>query len=196
MRRLKKDYPWCVLLLPANEITQTDSSSMMSEMFYRVAATTTRTYWLIIRSLTPANLVVLVQSLAYWTAVAVCRNNMPIETWSIASSKRMTFLIVTLYVDLSDCLMNSFMALTFSLDLLVALFVIATTIAVSSSLSLSLNNYLSLQKKISPMIVSTMSVEMMNLIKSANRSMCWCKMLMRFTLFLKYSFLSWSNNAW
>ncbi len=195
MRRLKKDYPRCVLLSPANDITQTDSSSMMSKMFYRVTTTTTRTYWLIIRSLTPANLVVLVRSLAYWMDVDVCQNNMPIETWSIVSSKRMTFLIVTLYVDLSNCLMNSFMVLTFSLDLLVALFMIATTITMSSSLSLSLSNYLSLQKKISPMIVSTMSAEMTNLIESANRSMCWCKMLMCFTLFLKYSFLYWSNNA-
>ncbi|KAH9575709.1 hypothetical protein CY35_01G125000 [Sphagnum magellanicum] len=102
---------------------------------------------------------------------------MLIETWSIASSKRMMFLIVTLYTDSLDCLTNSFMALTFSLDFLTALFAIASAVVVSSSLSLSLNNCSSLQKKISPMIMLTMS-------------MCWCKVLMRFTLFLKYSFLS------
>ncbi len=43
------------------------------------------------------------------------------------------------------------------------------------------------------MIVLTMLAEMMNSIESAVRSVCWCKVLMRFTLFLKYSFLCWSN---
>jgi hypothetical protein len=69
-------------------------------------------------------------------AIFVYWNDVPIKTWSIASSKRVTFLIVTLYVDSSNCLMNSFMALTFSLDFLAALFAIASTAVMSSSLSI------------------------------------------------------------
>jgi hypothetical protein len=94
-----------------------------------------------IKSLIPANLAVLVWSLTCWMAIVLCLNDMAIETWSIADSKCVMFLIVTLYVDSSDCLTNSFMALTFSLDFLVALFAIALIITIMSlSLSLLLSN--------------------------------------------------------
>jgi len=84
----KINCPRCVLLSPTSEIAQTNSLLMMLEMFCRRAVTMTQTYWVTIRSLIPANLVVLVQSLACWMATIVCRNDMPIETWSIANSKR------------------------------------------------------------------------------------------------------------
>jgi hypothetical protein len=135
-----------------------------------------------------------VRSLACWMVVVVYRNDMPIETWSIATSKCVTFLIITLYVNSWNCLTNSFVVLLIYLDFLAALFPIASTATMSSSL-LSLSSYLSLRKKILPMIVSTMSAEMTNSIESTFRSMCWCKVLMRFTLLLKYSFLSWLDSA-
>jgi hypothetical protein len=117
--------------------------------------------------------------------VVVCQNDMPINTWSIASSKCVMFFIMTLYVNSSDCLTNSFMALTFSLDFLVALFTIALVVVMSSLLSVSLSSYSSLQKKISSMIVLTMSTKMTNSIEFTVRSMCWCKVLMRFWRILK-----------
>jgi hypothetical protein len=42
-------------------------------------------------------LAVLVRSLACWMALTVCRNDMPLPTWSIARLNRMMFLTVTMY---------------------------------------------------------------------------------------------------
>jgi len=63
-RRLKNDWPRCVLPSPANDIAQTDSSSRQSTICCSVEPTKMWTYSPTIRSVMLANLAILVRSLA------------------------------------------------------------------------------------------------------------------------------------
>ncbi|CAK9234593.1 unnamed protein product [Sphagnum troendelagicum] len=143
----------------------------------------------------PANLAVLVRSLACWMALAVCRNDMPLLTWSIARLNPMMFLMVTVYEcglsssSSTSLRMNNFMALVFSLNFLAAFLAAAPTTSTSSASSLSTTTSSS-WKNMSPMIVFTMLALIMNISMSLLRSIYRCSVFATLILLSKKCCLS------
>ncbi|KAH9544949.1 hypothetical protein CY35_12G021900 [Sphagnum magellanicum] len=143
----------------------------------------------------PANLAVLVRSLACWMALAVCRNDMPLPTWSITRLNRMMFLMVTVYECRSSSSsstslrMNNFMALVFSLSFLAAFLAGALTTSSLSASSLSMTT-LSSRKNMSPMIVFTMLALIMNISILLSRSIYRCSVFATLILLSKKCCLS------
>ncbi|CAM6014770.1 unnamed protein product [Sphagnum balticum] len=143
----------------------------------------------------PANLAILLHSLACWMALAICRNNMPLPTWSIARLNRMMFLMVTVYEcgstssSLTSLGMNNFMALVFSLSFLAAF--LAAVPTTSSSLASSLSTTTSSSRKnMSPMIVFTMFALIMNVNMSLSTSIYRCSVFATLILLSKKCCLS------
>ncbi|CAK9228044.1 unnamed protein product [Sphagnum troendelagicum] len=146
-----------------------------------------------------ANLAVLVHSLACWMALAVCQNDMPLPTWSIARLNRMMFLMVTVYEcgssssSSTSLRMNNFMALVFSLSFLAAFLATApTTSSSASSLSTTTS---SSRKNMLPMIVFTMLAFtmlalIMNVSMSLSRSIYRCSVFVTLILLSKKCCLS------
>ncbi|KAH8932781.1 hypothetical protein BDL97_19G092700 [Sphagnum fallax] len=147
----------------------------------------------------PANLAILVRSLACWMALAVCRNDMPLLTWSIARLNRMMFLMVTVYECKSSSSsstslkMKNFMALVFSLSFLAAFLAAApTTSSSASSLSTTTS---SSRKNMSPMIVFMMLALIMNVSMSLSRSIYQCSVFVTLILLSKKCCLSFLDAA-
>ncbi|CAK9214614.1 unnamed protein product [Sphagnum troendelagicum] len=143
----------------------------------------------------PANLAILVRSLACWMALAICRNDMPLPMWSIARLNRMMFLIVTVYEfgssssSSTSLRMNNFMALVFSLSFLAAFLAAAPTTLLLSASSLSTTTSSS-RKNMSPIIVFTMLTLIMNVSMSLSRSIYRCSVFGTLILLSKKCCLS------
>ncbi|KAH8933453.1 hypothetical protein BDL97_18G030800 [Sphagnum fallax] len=143
----------------------------------------------------PTNLAVLVRSLACWMALAICRNDMPLPTWSIARLNRMMFLMVMVY-ECGSCSssstslrMNNFMALVFSLSFLAAFLAAVPTTSSSSASSLSTTTSSS-WKNMSPMIVFTMLALIMNISMLLSKSIYRCNVFATLILLSKKCCLS------
>ncbi|CAK9267123.1 unnamed protein product [Sphagnum jensenii] len=143
----------------------------------------------------PANLAILVRSLACLMALAICRNDMPLPMWSIARLNRMMFLIVTVYEfgssssSSTSLRMNNFMVLVFSLSFLAAFLAAAPTTLLLSASSLSTTTSSS-RKNMSPIIVFTMLTLIMNVSMSLSRSIYRCSVFGTLILLLKKCCLS------
>ncbi|CAM6038463.1 unnamed protein product [Sphagnum compactum] len=143
----------------------------------------------------PANLAVLVRSLACRMALTVYRNDMPLPTWSIARLNCMMFLMVTVYEcgssssSSTSLRMNNFMALVFSLSFLAAFLAAVPTTSSSSASSLSTTTSSS-RKNMSPMIVFTMLALIMNVSMSMSRSIYRCNVFATLILLSKKCCLS------
>ncbi|CAK9237204.1 unnamed protein product [Sphagnum troendelagicum] len=95
-------------------------------------------YWSMMVSLMPPSLDRLQRSLVCYIAAATWRNDIFVETWSMASSYRIVPLMVMRYSSsstLTTSLTNNFSARVFCLALATAFLAIATTAPPSSSSS-------------------------------------------------------------